>query len=669
MSIRIYQLSKKIGITSKALIEKMKELEMDVKGHMSSIDEETAEILMHEIKPKVEKETVEKEEEKGAAKEEKKHKEELIPTEEILRKIQASFPLTVKDLALKLQLKPSVLIADLIKKKIFLNLNYNLNLAAAAKIAKDYSCELIELPSQEELILEEHERIDTAKLVHRAPVVTFMGHVDHGKTSLLDKIRETRVADREAGGITQHIGAYEVAFHNGRVTFLDTPGHEAFTAMRARGANATDVVVLVVAADDGIKPQTIEAVDHARAANVPIVVAINKIDKPQANIEGTKKQLADLGLTPEDWGGKTITVNVSAKTGEGIETLLEMLLLEAELLELKADTSRLAKGVVIESKISRGSGLIATVLVQNGTLKVSDIIICGKHFGKIKALINDKGARVDKAGPSTPVEVLGLNGVVMAGETFYVMSDEKRAKEIASLKQRKEREEKLISSIGKAKISLEDLYNEIQTGHIKELKLIVKTDVQGSLEALVDSLEKLTTEKVSLKVIHAGIGSINESDILLAVASNAIVIGFHVKMEAGAKNAAVKEGVDVRIYRVIYEAIASIKAAMEGLLEPKINKILIGRAQVRQVFKVTKSGLVAGCLVVKGKIIRGAHAAVIREKEIVFEGILDSLKHFKNDIRETTEGMECGISFEKFDDLKSGDVIECFRLEKIAQKL
>jgi translation initiation factor IF-2 len=657
LGIRVYQLAKKLGISSKELLGKLRDLKVEVKGHMSSVDKETAEILMHELQPQIKK---------------KKHElkpKKILPKKEALKQIQLRFPLTVKELALRLQMKPSQLISDLIKKKIFVNLNQNLQEEICREIAKDYGYVIAELPSEEELMLREHQKVDETKLIPRAPVVTFMGHVDHGKTSLLDLIRKTKVADRETGGITQHIGAYEVSFNQGKVTFLDTPGHEAFTAMRARGAHVTDVVVLVVAADDGVMPQTIEAIDHARAANVPIVVAINKIDKPQADVEGTKKQLADLGLVPEDWGGKTITVGVSAKTGEGIDQLLEMLLLEAEMLELKADPTHLAKGVVIESKLTRGSGPVSTVLVQNGTLKVSDVVICGKHFGRIKALINDKGRRINEAGPSMPVEILGLSGVVEAGEAFYVVENEKRAKEIALSKQRREKEEKLVSTVARQRISLDDLYKEIQSGHIKELKLIIKADVQGSLEALVQSLEKLGTQKVKLKVIHAGIGSINESDVLLAAASNAIIIGFHVKMEPTAKTTVLSENVDVRLYRIIYEAVSDVKAAMEGLLEPKINKIFMGRALVKQVFKVSKIGLVAGCIVDKGKIIRGENATIYRDKEPIFEGRIDSLKHFKNDIKEASEGSECGISFSNFKDIKVGDIIECYHLEKIAQKL
>jgi len=662
LGIRVHQLAKKIGISSKELLVKLKNLNVEVKGHMSAIDEETAEILMHELEAGTSKE-------KENVKKERVAKAQISQPAPALHSIEVRFPLSVKDLALKIKIKSSQLISDLIKKKIFVNLNQNLDESIAREMAENYGYTIVELPSEEEIMLAEHLSVNESKLLPRAPVVTFMGHVDHGKTSLLDKIRETKIVDRESGGITQHIGAYEVKLKHGHVTFLDTPGHEAFTAMRARGAHVTDIVVLVVAADDGVKPQTIEAIDHARAAKVPIVVAINKIDKPQADMEKSKKQLSELDLTPEDWGGKTIVVGVSAKTGEGIDKLLEMLLLEAELLELKADPHCSARGIVVESKLTRGSGPISTVLVQNGTLNVSDIIICGKNFGKIKALVNDKGLRVEKAGPAMPVEILGLNGVVSAGEFFYIVKDEKKAKEIAALKQHQEKEKKLISAVVKQKISLDDLYVEIQRGHVKQLKLIIKADVQGSVEALEQNMEKLSTEKVQLTVIHAGVGFVNESDILLAAASNAIVLGFHVKLEPGAKIMASKEGIDVRIYHVIYEAVTDVKAAMEGLLEPKINKVFIGRAKVRQVFKVSKTGLVAGCIVSKGKITRGEKAIVYRGQESVFKGRIDSLKHFKDDIKEASEGKECGISFSNFKDVQQGDIIECYREEKVAQTL
>jgi translation initiation factor IF-2 len=493
-----------------------------------------------------------------------------------------------------------------------------------------------------------------------------MGHVDHGKTSLLDMIRKTKVVDKEAGGITQHIGAYEVVLPKGRVTFLDTPGHAAFTAMRARGANVTDVVVLVVAADDGIMPQTIEAIDHARAANVPIVVAINKIDKQNINLDKVKKQLAELNLMPEEWGGKTITVGVSAKTGQGIDELLEMLLLEAEMLELKANPDRLANGVVIEAELSKGKGPVARILVLNGTLRVGDNIIAGLNYGRVKAMLDDKGRRIGEALPARPVEILGLSGVPSAGEKFYVVNDEKKARDIVSARQA-EAEKKKLASRGH-KISLDELYNKIKEGEVKELKIILKTDVQGSLGAIKDSLEKLSTDEVKLSVIHGQVGDINESDIILASASDAVILGFHVDIIPSAKALAKQEGVDVRIYSIIYELVNDVQAAMEGMLEPILEEVFLGRAEVRQVFRVSKVGTVAGCFVSKGVIPRNANCRLVREKEIIFKGKVSSLKHLKDDVKEIKEGFECGIGL-GFNDINKGDIIETVGIRKVARRL
>jgi translation initiation factor IF-2 len=503
-------------------------------------------------------------------------------------------------------------------------------------------------------------------MVHRSPVVTFMGHVDHGKTSLLDFIRKTRVADKEKGGITQHIGAYEVKLKNGSVTFLDTPGHEAFTAMRARGANATDVVVLVVAADDGVMPQTKEALDHARAAGVTIVVALNKCDLPSANVEKVKGQLSQLGLTPEDWGGKTITVLVSAKTGQGVDTLLEMLLLESELLELKANPHLRARGVVIEGKLSSGQGPVATILVKNGTLRLSDMILSGMHYGRVKAMLNDKGERITEAGPSKPVSILGLSGVPMAGDEFFSVKDEKKARTLSILKQDEERAKKIASS---KRITLEDFYKKMKEGGIKELSILLKGDVQGSIEALEKSLLDLSAKDVRVNVVHADVGNINESDIMLALASNAVVIGFNIKVDEKAEAIAAKEGVEIKLYGIIYEAIQDVLAAMEGLLEPYSKEVFVGRALVKQVFNVTKAGTIAGCMVVKGKIARSGIVKLIRDKTVVYEGRIASLKRFKDDVKEAAEGFECGIGLEKHNDIKEGDVIELYQIEKVARRL
>ncbi|MBM3243669.1 MAG: translation initiation factor IF-2, partial [Candidatus Omnitrophica bacterium] len=500
----------------------------------------------------------------------------------------------------------------------------------------------------------------------RSAIVTFMGHVDHGKTSLLDAIRKTKVVELEHGGITQHIGAYRVVLPNGEITFLDTPGHEAFTAMRSRGAKITDIVVLVVAADDGMMPQTQEAIDHAKAAGVSIIVAINKIDKAGADIDRVKKQLAKLDLNPEDWGGKTIVVPVSAKTKEGIDDLLEMIILESQMLELKANPNRLAKGVVIEAKMSKGRGPVATLLVQNGTLHLNENIVVGNFYGKIRAMFNDQGKGVTSATPSVPVEVLGISGVPLAGEQFFAILQEKEAKDLANLRLEKEKEDKVKSV---KRISLEDLHTQIQEGRIKDLKLIIKADVQGSLEAIRETLGKLNVSEIKIDFIHSGVGNINSSDIVLAVASDALILGFNVEVDDLAKELMAKEGVDVKTYNIIYELANDIKAAIEGMLEPKIKKVFLGKAEVRKVFRLSRAGTVAGCFVVKGKFNRNCTIALTRNAEVVFEGKLSSLKRFKDDVREVLEGFECGISLAGFDQIMESDVIEAYTEEKIARKI
>lgn len=589
------------------------------------------------------------------------------PVEKVeLKKLSVRLPITVKDLATKLNVKPNDIIMKLMKQKIMATINQALDEETANLIARDFGFQLERPPTPEEEILKSYEVVDKTKLVLRAPVVTLMGHVDHGKTSLLDVIRKSRQTEKEPGGITQHIGAYEVNVGKGHVTFLDTPGHEAFTAMRARGAQATDIVVLVVAADDGVMPQTIEAIDHARAASVPIVVALNKIDKSEADPDKVKKQLMQVGLMSEDWGGKTITVGVSAKTGQGINELLEMILLEAELLELKADPTRPAKGVVIEGKLSKGSGPIATVLVQAGTLKVGDIVIAGLQFGNIRAMINDLGHRVTEALPSKPVEILGLDGVPQAGDVFFVVQDEKLAKDIVARRQREAKAKKLQPI---KRITLEDLSQQVKEGKVKELKLIVKADVQGSLEALTQSLNGLETKDIKLDIIHSGVGSVNESDVMLVAASNAIIIGFHVELTPEADEKAKLEKVDVRLYRIIYEAISDIRSAMEGLLEPHVEEVFVGRVEVRQVFKVSKAGTIAGSYVLKGKAIRGANCRLMRDKTKVYEGKMLSLKRFKDDVKEIAEGFECGVGLENFSDINVGDIVEIYEIRKTARKL
>jgi len=590
-----------------------------------------------------------------------------ITVKPALREIEIDFPINIRELSVKLQEKPNVIIAKLIKMGVMITLNQPLNEEALKKIATPLGFSFRKVLTEEEKLVQEHEvKQDKASLSSRPPVVTFMGHVDHGKTSLLDMIRKTKVAEKEHGGITQHIGAYEVKINKGSITFLDTPGHEAFTAMRARGANITDLVVLVVAADEGIMPQTIEAIDHAKAAGVPIVIALNKIDRPQADIDKAKKQLSKYDLAPEDWGGKTVTVGVSAKTGEGIDKLLEMILLEAELLELKANYNRMASGVVVEAKLTKDKGPIVTLIVQNGTLKKSDIIIAGAYHGKIKALLNDREEPIEQVAPGSPAEVLGLSGVPEAGEQFLVIDDEKKAKEIC-LKREELKKQKETQPV--QRISLEDLYSQVKEGKVKELRIILKTDVQGSLGALEDSLAKLSTKEVKLVTIHSNIGSINNSDVILAAASNAVVIGFHVDIEPQAKEIADKEGVDIRTYRIIYDAINDIKAALEGLLEPKIKKNFLGRIEIKEVFKLTKAGAVAGCFVQKGKVMRNSFVELLRNGQVVYEGNLSSLKRFKDDVREVAEGFECGLTLSNFNDYQKGDVVQVYEIEKIARKL
>ncbi len=584
-----------------------------------------------------------------------------------LNTLELNLPITVKDLSVKLQEKPSLLIKALMGMGLMAGINQILEEPVVEKVCQKYGYQIKKALGQEELALRIHQEIDKDEpLQPRPPIVTFMGHVDHGKTSLLDAIRKTKVAESEYGGITQHIGAYKVTLSHGEITFLDTPGHEAFTAMRARGAGVTDIVVLVVAADDGIMPQTQEAIDHARAAGVPIIVAVNKIDKPQADIDRVKKQLSELNLAAEDWGGKTITVPVSAKTGAGIDDLLEMIILEAQMLELKANSYRLARGVVIEAKLSKGRGPVATLLVQNGTLHLGEVIIADKYYGKIKAMHNDRGQSVTAASPSFPVEVSGLSGIPVVGIQFFVIEDEKLAKELALKRQENERQQQMKAV---KRISLEDLHAQIQEGNIKELKLILKADVQGSLEAIKETLNKLNVSEIKWNIIHEGVGSINASDVILAIASNALILGFHVDVEEGAKELSVKEGVDIKTYNIIYELANDIKAALEGMLEPKLKRVFLGRVEIRKMFKLTRAGTVAGCFVTKGKIHRSATVSVVRNGEAVFEGKLSSLKRFKDDVREVLEGFDCGLTVSGFEGLMEGDIIEAYEIEKIARKL
>ncbi len=581
--------------------------------------------------------------------------------------IEIELPITLKDLAVKLQEKSSVLIKHFMSMGVMVGINQALDEATVNKICPKYNCQIKKALGAEDAALQEHREQDRpADLRKRSPIVTFMGHVDHGKTSLLDAIRKTKVAEGEHGGITQHIGAYRVNLPGGEITFLDTPGHEAFTAMRARGAQLTDIVVLVVAADDGIMPQTQEAIDHALQAKVTIIVAINKIDKPQANIDMVKKQLSQAGLTAEDWGGKTITVPVSAKTGEGIDNLLEMILLQAEIMELKSNPNRLANGVVVEARMAKGRGPVATLLVQNGTLHLNQNIIVGNFYGKVRAMLNDRGQSVTNVGPASPVEVLGISGVPQAGEQFFVIEEEKQAKELVEARLEKERQQQV--KVVK-RVSLEDLHSQIVEGNIRELKLIIKSDVQGSLEAIKDTLDKLNVSEIKIEAIHTGVGNINNSDVILAIASDALIVGFNVTTDELAKELIAKEGVEVKIYNIIYELANDIKAAVEGMLDPKLKKVFLGRAEVKKMFRLSKSGLIAGCMVTKGKINRSCTVTLVRNGQPVFEGKLSSLKRFKDDVRDVAEGFECGMSIAGFDQLMEGDVIEAYDVQKIARRL
>ncbi|MGE5304388.1 MAG: translation initiation factor IF-2 [Alphaproteobacteria bacterium] len=584
------------------------------------------------------------------------------------RVVRISEVITVGDLAREMGVKAGEVIRKLMGLGMMATINQVLDTDTATLIASefDHQVENVAFDVESALQVDTGAEDEETSLVPRSPVVTIMGHVDHGKTSLLDAIRSTHVTAQEHGGITQHIGAYHVQVDGRSVTFLDTPGHEAFTAMRARGAQVTDIVVLVVAADDGVMPQTVEAINHARAAEVPIIVAVNKIDKPDANLERVKRGLSEYGLVSEDWGGDTVFAPVSAKTHEGIPHLLEMLLLQADILELKANPDKLARGAIVEAKLDRGRGPVATVLVQEGTLKVGDAFVCGVFHGKVRALIDDHGRKVDAAPPSFPVEILGLQGVPQAGDSFVAVTDEAKARQVAEFRQSKQRETELAKT---SKVSLEELYDQIKAGDVKELRVVLKADVQGSVEALTEALVRMSTNEVKLHVIHGSVGGITESDVLLAAASNAIVIGFNVRPESKGAALAAKEGVDVRLYTIIYEAVADVRAAMEGMLEPTYREQTLGRVEIRQTFNIQGVGTVAGCYVTEGKIQRGNLVRLLRDQVVVHEGQLASLKRFKDDVREVSAGYECGLSIEGYQDVKQGDVIEAYERIPVVRRI
>jgi translation initiation factor IF-2 len=586
------------------------------------------------------------------------------PPQEIKRElIKLPESVTVGELAAAMRRKSTEVIKALLELGVMATVNEVLDPTAAKLVADKFHFD-VEVRSLEGDVLEEEEA-DPAQMRPRPPVVTVMGHVDHGKTSLLDAIRTTKVAEREFGGITQHIGAYQVDTSHGKVTFLDTPGHEAFTAMRARGAQATDMVILVVAADDGVMPQTVEAINHAKAANVPILVAVNKIDKPGAEPDRVKRELANQGLVPEDWGGQTIFIHTSAKRGDGIPQLLEMTALQAEILELRANPARAGRGVIVEGRLDRGRGPVATALIQSGTLKEGDAVVVGSNSGRVRAMFNDRGKKVTSAGPSDPVEILGLSGVPQAGDTLLVVSDERKARQIATVRSERDR----LKGKSAARVTLEDLHKQIAAGEVKELRLVIKADVQGSVEALTESLERLSTDEVKLKVIHSSVGGVTESDVMLASASNAIVLGFNVKADAKAASQAQANGVDMRSYNVIYDAINDVKAALSGMLAPEIREVVLGRAQVRQLFPISKIGTIYGSSVSDGKIVRGARARIKRGETVLGESTITSLKRFKDDVREVLQGLECGIGIEGIKGVQPNDVIEAFTTEEVARTL
>ncbi|MEH7611127.1 MULTISPECIES: translation initiation factor IF-2 [Bacillaceae] len=723
--IRIYEYAKKQNVSSKEIIERLKDLKIEVKNHMATIAEDIVEKLNKSFQPKsveikqpqkaVSKSSfkvipafnveaseeldydvdyqLEDTKEKSKKNSNKKKKTDSQKqssqnedrqttgikkgnqnmnhknnsTENTSNKIIFSGSLKVSELAKKLGKEPSELIKKLFMLGIMATINQDLDKDTIELLASDYGVEV-----EEEVIVDENdfesfidEADDEANLQERPPVVTIMGHVDHGKTTLLDYIRKSKVTAGEAGGITQHIGAYQVEIEGKKITFLDTPGHAAFTTMRARGAQVTDITIIVVAADDGVMPQTVEAINHAKAAEVPIIIAVNKMDKESANPDRVMQELTEHGIVSEAWGGDTIFVPISALNGNGVDQLLEMILLVSEVEEYKANPTRKALGTVIEAELDKGKGAVATLLVQNGTLKVGDPIVVGTSFGRVRAMVNDLGRRIKEAGPSMPVEITGLNEVPQAGDRFMVFADEKRARQVgearasqAVLQQRSE----------SSKLSLEDLFAQIQEGNVKEINLIVKADVQGSVEAMAASLQKIEVEGVKVKIIHTGAGAITESDVILASASNAIIIGFNVRPDVNAKRTADLENVDIRLHRIIYKAIEEIEAAMKGMLDPEFEEKVIGQAEVRQVFKVSKVGTIAGCYVTDGKITRDSGVRLIRDGIVVFEGQLDTLKRFKDDVKEVATNYECGITIEKYNDIKEGDVIEAYVMEEIKRK-
>ncbi|GAA0298453.1 translation initiation factor IF-2 [Gracilibacillus halotolerans] len=692
--IRVYEYAKEVNKTSKEIVTKLQELNIPVKNHMSVISADTISKLDGVYKPETKKENKptpakkqnqntnqqrnnqssnhrnnqHKSKQKNRTdnhKKSKQHNKEekkaIVPS--IPAKITYSGTLTVGQLAEKLRLETTEIIKKLMALGVMATKNETLEDDTIELICSDYNVEVeIEIEVDEADLSAYIEEDDEEKLQERPPVVTIMGHVDHGKTTLLDSIRQSKVTDVEAGGITQHIGAYQVETNDKKITFLDTPGHAAFTSMRSRGAQITDIAILVVAADDGVMPQTVEAINHAKAAEVPIIVAVNKIDKEAANPDRVMQELTEYELIPEDWGGDTIFVPLSALKGEGIDDLLEMILLVAEVEELKANPNRRANGTVIDAQLDKGRGSVTSLLVQNGTLKIGDPIVVGNTFGRVRAMVNDTGQRIDSAGPCTPVEITGLNDVPSAGDQFVVFSDEKKARQIGEMREQREIE---VKRGDQSRVSLDDLFDQIKQGEIKDINVIIKADVQGSVEALAASLKKIDVEGVKINIIHTGVGAIKESDIILASASNAIVIGYNVRPDANAKKVAESEKVDIRLHRIIYKAIEEMEAAMKGMLDPEYEEKVIGQVEVREIFKVSKIGTIAGSYVTDGKITRDSGIRLIRDGVVIYEGELDTLRRFKDDVKEVAQNYECGITIKNYNDIKEGDIIEAYIMEEI----
>ena len=714
---RIYEYAKELNLKSKEIIDELKSMNVEVSNHMQALEEEQIKALDKKFKASQAKDTnkqntqnnhqksnnkqnsndKEKQQSKNNSKSTKKKEQnnkgkqqnknnktnknqknnknkknnknnkpqnEVAETKEMPSKITYQEGITVGELAEKLNVESAGIIKKLFLLGIMANINQSLDEETLELIADDYGVEIEKevVVDEEDLSIYFDDETDDSDAIERPAVVTIMGHVDHGKTTLLDSIRNTKVTEGEAGGITQHIGAYQIENSGKKITFLDTPGHAAFTTMRARGAQVTDITILVVAADDGVMPQTIEAINHAKEAEVPTIVAVNKIDKPTANPDRVMQELTEYGLIPEDWGGDTIFVSLSALSGDGIDDLLEMIGLVAEVQELKANPNKQAVGTVIEAELDKSRGPAASLLVQNGTLNVGDAIVVGNTYGRIRAMVNDLGKRIKSAGPSTPVEITGINDVPLAGDRFVVFGDEKQARRIGEARH----EASVIQQRQESKnVSLDNLFEQMKQGEMKDLNVIIKGDVQGSVEALAASLMKIDVEGVNVRIIHTAVGAINESDVTLANASNGIIIGFNVRPDAGAKRAAEAENVDMRLHRVIYNVIEEIESAMKGLLDPEFEEQVIGQAEVRQTFKVSKVGTIAGSYVTEGKITRNAGVRVIRDGIVLFEGELDTLKRFKDDAKEVAQGYECGITIEKYNDLKEGDIIEAFEMVEI----